>query len=181
MEFRSTGIEGLFEIFPHIFRDERGYFMETYHKEAFEANGIPFDFVQDNQSYSTAGVLRGLHFQNEPYAQGKLVRVVKGKALDVVVDIREGSPTFGQHRKFLLTDEAQNMVYVPTGFAHGFVAIEDCIFTYKCTNIYNKASESGILWNDPDLAIDWGVENPNVSDKDLILPTFRRLFNHAFS
>jgi dTDP-4-dehydrorhamnose 3,5-epimerase len=181
MEFRSTGIEGLFEIFPHIFRDERGYFMETYHKEAFEANGIPFDFVQDNQSYSTAGVLRGLHFQNEPYAQGKLVRVVKGKALDVVVDIREGSPTFGQHRKFLLTDEAQNMVYVPTGFAHGFVAIEDCIFTYKCTDIYNKASESGILWNDPDLAIDWGVENPNVSDKDLILPTFRRLFNHAFS
>lgn len=181
MEFRSTGIEGLVEIFPRIFKDERGYFTETYQREVFEANGIPFDFLQDNQSYSKAGVLRGLHFQNEPYAQGKLVRVVKGKALDVVVDIREGSPTFGQHRKFLLTEETQNMVYVPAGFAHGFLTLEDCIFTYKCTNIYNKASESGILWNDPDLAIDWGIENPNISPKDLMLPTFKSLFNHVLT
>jgi dTDP-4-dehydrorhamnose 3,5-epimerase len=177
MEFRSTGIEGLIEVLPRIFKDERGFFVETYQKEEFEANGISVDFVQDNLSYSTAGVLRGLHFQNEPFAQGKLVRVTKGKVLDVVVDIRVGSSTFGQHRKFLLTEEAQNMVYVPTGFAHGFVALEDSIFTYKCTNLYNKQSESGIIWNDPDLAIDWEIENPNVSPKDLILPTFKSLIS----
>jgi dTDP-4-dehydrorhamnose 3,5-epimerase len=173
MEFRKTDIEGLIEIFPKTFSDERGYFLETYHKTLFEANGIPFDFVQDNQSFSTKGVLRGLHFQKEPFAQGKLVRVIKGKAMDVAVDLRPNSPTFGQHRKFILDDERQNMVYVPEGFAHGFVALEDCIFTYKCTNIYNKISESGIIWNDKTLNIDWEIENPNVSDKDLELPAFR--------
>ncbi|MBA4849163.1 dTDP-4-dehydrorhamnose 3,5-epimerase [Emticicia sp. BO119] len=172
MEFRKTSIEGLIEIFPRIFGDERGYFLESYHKQAFSDNGIPFDFVQDNQSLSSAGVLRGLHFQREPHAQGKLVRVIIGKALDVAVDLRPGSPTFGKHEKFLLDAKTQNMVFIPAGFAHGFLALEQCLFTYKCTNFYNKASEGGIIWNDPDLAIDWGIENPNISQKDLELPRF---------
>lgn len=173
MEFRKTSIEGLIEIFPRIFGDERGYFLESYHKQAFSDNGIPFDFVQDNQSLSSAGVLRGLHFQREPHAQGKLVRVIMGKVLDVAVDLRPGSPTFGKHEKFLLDAKTQNMVYIPAGFAHGFLALEQCLFTYKCTNFYNKASEGGIIWNDPDLAIDWGIENPNISQKDLELPQFK--------
>jgi dTDP-4-dehydrorhamnose 3,5-epimerase len=173
MEFRKTSIEGLIEILPRIFGDERGYFLESYHKQAFSDNGIPFDFVQDNQSLSSAGVLRGLHFQREPHAQGKLVRVIIGKAIDVAVDLRPDSPTFGKHEKFLLDAKTQNMVYIPAGFAHGFLALEQCLFTYKCTNFYNKASEGGIIWNDPDLGIDWGIENPNISQKDLELPLFK--------
>jgi dTDP-4-dehydrorhamnose 3,5-epimerase len=176
MEFRKTSIEGLIEVLPRIFGDERGYFLESYHKEAFSENGIPFDFVQDNQSLSSAGVLRGLHFQREPHSQGKLVRVIMGKAIDVAVDLRPGSPTFGKHEKFLLDAKTQNMVYIPTGFAHGFLALEQCLFTYKCTNFYNKASEGGIIWNDPDLGIDWGIENPNISQKDLELPQFKDIF-----
>lgn len=176
MEFRQTSIEGLIEILPRIFGDERGYFLESYHKKAFSDNGIPFDFVQDNQSLSSAGVLRGLHFQRDPHAQGKLVRVIMGKALDVAVDLRPGSPTFGKHEKFLLDAKSQNMVYIPAGFAHGFLALEQCLFTYKCTNFYDKASEGGIIWNDPDLGIDWGIENPNISQKDLELPKFKDIF-----
>ncbi|PLK45028.1 dTDP-4-dehydrorhamnose 3,5-epimerase [Emticicia sp. TH156] len=176
MEFKHTFIEGLIEIYPRIFGDERGYFLESYHKKNFADNGIPFDFVQDNQSSSTAGVLRGLHFQKEPYAQGKLVRVITGKALDVAVDLRPGSPTFGKHQKFLLDATLQNMVYIPAGFAHGFLCLEACLFTYKCTNFYNKASEGGIIWNDPDLGIDWGIENPNISQKDLELPRLKDIF-----
>ncbi len=176
MEFRKTSIEGLIEVLPRIFGDERGYFLESYHKQAFSDNGIPFEFVQDNQSLSSAGVLRGLHFQSEPHAQGKLVRVIMGKALDVAVDLRPGSPTFGKHEKFLLDAKTQNMVYIPAGFAHGFLALEQCLFTYKCTNFYNKASEGGIIWNDPDLGIDWGIENPNISQKDLELPKFKDIF-----
>jgi dTDP-4-dehydrorhamnose 3,5-epimerase len=176
MEFRQTSIEGLIEIFPRIFGDERGYFLESYHKRAFSDNGIPFDFVQDNQSLSSAGVLRGLHFQRDPHAQGKLVRVIMGKALDVAVDLRPGSPTFGKHEKFLLDAKTQNMVYIPAGFAHGFLALEQCLFTYKCTNFYDKASEGGIIWNDPDLGIDWGIEQANISQKDLELPKFKDIF-----
>ncbi|WP_259016723.1 dTDP-4-dehydrorhamnose 3,5-epimerase [Emticicia fluvialis] len=176
MEFKHTFIEGLIEIYPRIFGDERGYFLESYHKKNFADNGIPFDFVQDNQSSSTAGVLRGLHFQKEPYAQGKLVRVITGKALDVAVDLRPGSPTFGKHQKFLLDSALQNMVYIPAGFAHGFLALEPCLFTYKCTNFYNKTSEGGIIWNDPELGIDWGIENPNISQKDLELPRLKDIF-----
>lgn len=176
MEFKQTFIEGLIEIQPRMFGDERGYFLESYHKKNFAENGIPFDFVQDNQSSSTAGVLRGLHFQREPHAQGKLVRVITGKALDVAVDLRPGSPTFGKHQKFLLDAALQNMVYIPAGFAHGFLCLEACLFTYKCTNFYNKASEGGIIWNDPDLGIDWGIENPNISQKDLELPRLKDIF-----
>lgn len=177
MEFRKTSIEGLIEIYPKIFGDARGHFFESYRQDIFAQNGIPFQFVQDNQSFSTAGVLRGLHFQNAPFAQGKLVRVVTGKVIDVAVDIRPNSPTFGKHQKFILDASLQNMVYIPEGFAHGFAALEDSIFSYKCTNNYNKASEGGIIWNDSDLNIDWGIKNPNVSEKDLELTTFKDLFS----
>lgn len=177
MEFRKTSIEGLVEIYPKIFGDARGHFFESYREDLFAQNGIPFKFVQDNQSFSTAGVLRGLHFQNPPFAQGKLVRVAIGKVIDVAVDIRPNSPTFGKYEKFVLDAKLQNMVYIPEGFAHGFAALEDSIFSYKCTNNYNKASEGGIIWNDTDLNIDWGITNPNVSEKDLELLTFKELFS----
>lgn len=177
MEFRKTSIEGLIEIYPKVFGDARGHFFESYREDLFFQNGIPFKFVQDNQSFSTAGVLRGLHFQNSPFAQGKLVRVIIGKVIDVAVDIRPNSPTFGKYEKFVLDANLQNMVYIPEGFAHGFAALEDSIFSYKCTNNYNKASEGGIIWNDNDLNIDWCIEHPNVSEKDLELPNFKDLFN----
>lgn len=177
MEFRKTSIEGLIEIYPKIFGDARGHFFESYREDLFAQNGIPSRFVQDNQSFSTAGVLRGLHFQHEPFAQGKLVRVVVGKVIDVAVDIRPDSPTFGKYERFILDASLQNMVYIPEGFAHGFAALEDSIFSYKCTNNYNKASEGGIIWNDTELNIDWKIENPNVSEKDLELPTFKELFS----
>lgn len=162
-------IAGLIEIFPRVFHDSRGLFFESYNHEVFSQNGISEFFLQDNQSFSNKGVVRGLHFQNPPHAQGKLVRVITGKVMDVVVDIRRNSPTFGQHAKFVLEGIKNNMLYVPPGFAHGFVALEDSLFAYKCTGLYNKPAESGILWNDPALGIDWGLENPIVSDKDEIL------------
>ncbi|MBK6978132.1 MAG: dTDP-4-dehydrorhamnose 3,5-epimerase [Cytophagaceae bacterium] len=173
MEFReSDKIKGLIEVTPRVFEDSRGYFFESYREELFLKNGITERFVQDNQSFSTKGVLRGLHYQRAPFAQGKLVRVVMGSVLDIAVDIRPGSPTFGQYEAFLLTAENQKLLYLPPGFAHGFVTLEDAIFTYKCTNLYDKASEGGIIYNDPTLNIDWGIINPNVSEKDLILPLF---------
>ena len=171
MEFKKSAILGLTEIFPRIFKDERGHFLETYQYELFKNNGVAAQFIQDNQSFSTKGVLRGLHFQNAPHAQGKLVRVISGKVLDVAVDIRPDSPTFGQHETFILTAELSNMVFIPEGFAHGFLTLEDAVFSYKCTNLYNKASEGGLLWNDPEIGINWGYENPLVSEKDVILPT----------
>ncbi len=167
------------ELIPRVFEDERGYFFESYNKPLFASLGLPMEFVQDNQSFSVKGVLRGLHFQNEPYAQGKLVRVISGQVLDVAVDLREDSPTFGQHETFLLDARLANMAYIPEGFAHGFVALEDSVFSYKCTNVYHKDAESGILWNDPDLSLNWGVDRPIVSDKDLQLKPFRELFPHA--
>jgi dTDP-4-dehydrorhamnose 3,5-epimerase len=179
MQVRQTSIEGLIELIPRVFGDERGHFLETYNKPVFAELGLPMEFVQDNQSFSVKGVLRGLHFQNEPFAQGKLVRVITGQVLDVAVDLREDSPTFGQYETFLLDAKLSNMAWIPAGFAHGFVTLEDSIFSYKCTNVYNKQAESGLVWNDPDLNIDWGVANPIVSDKDQILPTLRTLFSHV--
>jgi len=176
MQIRETSIEGLVEIFPRVFKDDRGVFFESFNEGSFEKMGLPTNFVQDNQSFSIKGVVRGLHFQKAPFAQGKLVRVISGRVLDVAVDIRPESPTFGKYELFELRSDINNMAYVPEGFAHGFVALEDSVFSYKCTNVYNKESESGILWNDPELGIDWGVENPIVSEKDIILPTFRELF-----
>lgn len=175
MEVKETFIEGLLEIYPRIFKDERGFFLETYNKTAFEKAGIKTPFVQDNQSFSVKGVLRGLHFQKEPFAQAKLVSVISGKVLDVAVDLRKNSPTFGKHFSVVLDAEKRNMLLVPEGFAHGFVALEDSVFSYKCSNIYNKESEGGIIWNDKDLNIDWGYANPLVSDKDQVLPAFREI------
>ncbi|MDX2190091.1 MAG: dTDP-4-dehydrorhamnose 3,5-epimerase [Bacteroidota bacterium] len=180
MEFKETRFKGLVEIFPKIFGDERGYFFESYSEANFSKNGLNLKFVQDNQSFSTKGVLRGLHLQKPPFAQGKLVRVVQGKVLDVVVDVRKNEPTFGQSASFLLDSKIGNMVYVPEGFAHGFVTIEDALFLYKCTNIYNKDSESGIIWNDSKLNIDWQFANPLVSEKDKLLPTFDELIRTLY-
>lgn len=169
MEVRELALPGLLELRPRIFEDERGYFFESYNQDLFNKLGINVNFVQDNQSFSRQGVVRGLHFQSPPYEQGKLVRVVKGTVLDVAVDIRKGSPTYGMHLAMELSDTKQNMLYIPPGFAHGFSAITDCIFHYKCTNVYYQKAESGINPFDSDLAIDWKVLNPIVSVKDQIL------------
>jgi dTDP-4-dehydrorhamnose 3,5-epimerase len=158
---------------PKIFGDDRGHFFESWSKESFTKNGMDLDFVQDNQSLSSKGVLRGLHFQNPPFAQGKLVRVIKGIVLDVAVDIRKDSPTYGQHFSIKLSEKNKTIFWIPPGFAHGFVTLEDdTIFIYKCTGVYNKESEGALLWSDKDLNIDWGVENPLVSDKDLVAGNF---------
>lgn len=177
MIVKETGFEGLLIIEPTIYGDNRGYFFESYNRQKFEEMGIPHHFVQDNQSLSAKGVLRGLHFQKEPYAQGKLVRVLTGKALDVAVDLRPDSKTFGQHYKYLLDAQKNNMMYIPEGFAHGFVTLEETLFFYKCTNFYNKEAECGVLWNDPDLNIDWEVDNPELSEKDLKLSLFKEVVN----
>jgi dTDP-4-dehydrorhamnose 3,5-epimerase len=166
MEIRESFIKGLVEITPKIFKDERGYFFESFSKRALQQAGIYEEFVQDNQSFSTPGVIRGLHFQRAPFGQAKLVRVVKGKALDVAVDLRKGSPTFGQYDSVILDAEKNNMFYVPDGFAHGFSALEETVLLYKCTNFYNKESECGIRFDDPQLKINWCVNTPLVSDKD---------------
>ncbi|MFL2569107.1 MAG: dTDP-4-dehydrorhamnose 3,5-epimerase [Flavobacteriales bacterium] len=167
MEFEKTTIEGLFIIKPRIFSDERGYFYESYNKAFFEKNDLDLDFIQDNQSLSHKGVLRGLHFQAPPFAQGKLVRVIRGSVLDVAVDIRSHSPTYGKYESVLLSGENKTQLWIPAGFAHGFVTLEDnTIFSYKCTGPYSKESEGALLWNDLQLNIDWNIEQPIVSSKD---------------
>ena len=167
MEIIKTKIDGLLIIKPRVFEDERGYFFESWSKEAFKNNGIEIDFVQDNQSFSSKGVLRGLHFQNPPFSQGKLVRVIQGSVLDVAVDIRKDSPTYGEHVSVLLSGENKTMFWIPPGFAHGFSTLEDnTIFSYKCSGIYNKESEGSLMWNDSDLKIDWQIENAIISEKD---------------
>jgi dTDP-4-dehydrorhamnose 3,5-epimerase len=168
MQLQKTKMKDLVIIHPDVFPDERGYFFESFHKEKFRELGIEADFMQDNESMSMKGVLRGLHFQLPPFSQGKLVRVVRGSVLDVAVDLRKNSPTFGQWESFTISADNKLMAFVPAGFAHGFLVLEDyTIFQYKCTNYYNRESESGIIWNDPDLNIDWGIDNPVVSEKDL--------------
>jgi dTDP-4-dehydrorhamnose 3,5-epimerase len=157
---------------PQIFGDERGFFVETYNAERYKEKGINGDFVQDNLSKSAKGVLRGLHFQKDPYAQGKLVQVLVGSVLDVAVDIRPGSVTFGQWVSVELSDKNKKQFWIPAGFAHGFMALEEgTIFSYKCTQLYAPHAESGLMWNDPYIAIDWqmdsyGITEPIVSDKD---------------
>ncbi len=168
MKVVTTRITDLLIIEPDVYTDERGYFFESFQKINFRKLGIDADFVQDNESMSVKGVLRGLHFQVPPFAQGKLVRVVNGSALDVAVDLRKNSKTYGKWESVVLSAENKLMLWIPAGFAHGFLSLEDqTIFQYKCTNYYNKESEKGIIWNDPDLNIDWGIEKPLVSGKDL--------------
>lgn len=181
MRIEQVPISGLMIISPNVFEDPRGYFFESYSKKAFIEAGITEEFVQSNQSLSQKGVLRGLHFQHPPHAQSKLVRVIQGSVLDVALDIRKGSPTYGQHFSIVLSAENKTMFYVPVGFAHGFLTLEDnTIFSYKCGNYYNKPAEDGILWNDSDLNIDWNVENPILSEKDKVNTLFRD-FNSPFT
>lgn len=174
MKVTETKLKGCFIIEPAVFKDSRGYFFETFNQPKFEALiGQPGHFVQDNQSASTYGVIRGLHFQKGDHAQAKLVRVIEGRVLDVAVDIREGSETYGQWASVELTAENNLQFYVPRGFAHGFsVLSETAVFAYKCDNTYNKESEGGIAYNDPSLGIDWGIpeESRSLSEKDLALP-----------
>ena len=181
MEILKEPMKGLLVLQPKVFEDNRGYFYESYNFDTFKSLGIKETFLQDNQSLSTQkGVLRGLHFQNEPFAQAKLVRVVTGSVLDVVVDIRKESPTYGQHFGITLTGQNKTQLYIPRGFAHGFLTLENnSLFNYKCSNIYNKDSEDGILWNDTDLGIDWGINDPILSEKDTLNQRFSD-FNSKF-
>lgn len=174
MEIIETKIPGLLIIKPDVFEDDRGYFFESYNKDKFESAGIDVNFVQDNESKSQKGVLRGLHFQNPPHAQGKLVRVMRGSVLDVAVDIRRGSPTYGQWDSIVLSGDNKIMYWIPEGMAHGFLTLEDdTVFFYKCSKVYNKNSEGSIRWNNPDLNIDWGVSEPILSEKDKTSPLFK--------
>ncbi len=173
MNFIETGIKGLFIIEPKVWKDGRGYFYESYNEKMFREAGIDASFVQDNQSFSQKGTLRGLHAQAHPFAQGKLVRVLQGTVIDVAVDFRKNSSTFGQHVSVELTGENFRMFWVPPGFLHGFVTLEDeTIFAYKVTNLYDKGSELGARWDDPGLNIDWGIDHNEVilSEKDKVLP-----------
>ena len=182
MKATETKLKGCFVIEPQVFEDPRGYFFESFNQQKFkEQTGVTVQFVQDNESYSTKGVLRGLHYQLGDHAQAKLVRVIEGEVLDVAVDIRKDSPTFGQYESVVLSGENKKQFFVPRGFAHGFVVLSDFArFSYKCDNFYNKASEGGIMYNDPALNIDWhttalaeeGVA-VLISEKDQVLPSFK--------
>lgn len=176
MKVTQLHLEGAIILEPTVFTDERGYFFESFNAERYKSFGVPDFFSQDNQSFSAKGVLRGLHFQNPPFEQGKLVRVIRGSVLDVIVDIRTKSPTYGEHLSIKLDAIDHKMLWIPPGFAHGFASLEaNTIFVYKCTKVYNKAAEGGIIWNDPDLNINWGVSNALVSEKDLELGLFKNL------
>jgi dTDP-4-dehydrorhamnose 3,5-epimerase len=181
MQFHSTLLKDCFYIAPDVFRDHRGIFLESYRKNKFnESTGLEIDFVQDNQSVSTRGVLRGLHFQEGSHAQAKLVRVIYGEVLDVVVDLRPQSPSFKKSLAILLNDKNHHQLFIPQGFAHGFLTLSDIsVFSYKCDRYYSPGAESGLIYNDSDLNIDWGFpeEEMILSAKDKILPTLKQLFS----
>jgi dTDP-4-dehydrorhamnose 3,5-epimerase len=175
MKFTETSIKGLIIIEPQIFKDGRGYFFESYSKTKFASAGINIDFVQDNQSFSQKGTVRGLHAQSAPHAQAKLVRVIQGRVLDVAVDVRKGSPTYGKYEAIELNADNQLQFLIPQGFLHGFATLEDdTIFAYKVNNYYSKECEVGVKWNDPTLAINWGIADQDalISPKDELLPGF---------
>ena len=178
MIVKETKLKGCFILEPKVFEDSRGYFFESFNQNTFnKLIGQNINFIQDNESFSSKGVLRGLHYQIGEYAQAKLVRVIKGSVLDIAVDIRKDSPTFGQHVSLELSEENKKQLFIPRGFAHGFIVLSDtAIFSYKCDNFYNKESEGGIIYNDKDLNIDW-VLNENefiISEKDLQLPNLEK-------
>jgi dTDP-4-dehydrorhamnose 3,5-epimerase len=181
MIIKETPISGCFIIQPKVISDDRGYFFESFNQQEFEKiTGLKIKFVQDNQSMSSKGVLRGLHFQKEIHEQAKLVRVIKGKVLDVCVDLRRESETFGEHFSLVLDDLKKEQLFIPRGMAHGFLVMaHDTIFSYKCDNYYNKSSEGGIIYNDHDLGIDWGMPNNELilSKKDQNLPSFKQFLN----
>ena len=178
MNFIKTEIDGVWILEPRVFEDSRGYFFEAYNQKEFEEHGLHYNFVQDNQSFSTYGTVRGLHFQKGEFAQAKLVRVIEGAVLDVAVDLRRNSPTFGKHVAVELSGENKRQLLIPRGFAHGFsVLSKTALFTYKCDNFYNKASEGGLLFNDPEVGVDWRVPEDKVvlSDKDKLNPRLAEL------
>ena len=174
--FNKTEIEGVFVIEPKVFGDSRGYFMETYREDEFKHAGLNYNFVQDNQSKSHKGVLRGLHFQRK-HPQAKLVRVISGEVFDVAVDLRKGSPTYGKWVGVILTSENKKMLMIPRGFAHGFVVLSDTAeFVYKCDEVYHPEDEGGIMWNDPDIGIVWPYKDePSLSEKDTKHPSFKEV------
>lgn len=176
MIYNETFIKGVFVIEPKVFNDSRGYFFEAWKKQEFLDHVGAVDFIQDNESKSSYGVLRGLHYQKGEFSQAKLVRVIKGKVLDVAVDIRRSSPTFGQHVMVELSEENKRQLFIPRGFAHGFLVLSDeAIFTYKVDNVYAPQAEAGIRWNDPELAIEWPIDPKKVStsEKDLVQPLLK--------
>lgn len=176
--FNKTKIDGVYIIEPKVFGDNRGYFMETYNKEQFDEAGLNMIFVQDNESKSSKGVLRGLHFQKK-HSQGKLVRVTKGEVFDVAVDLRTGSPTYGQWEGVILNDENKKQFYIPEGFAHGFLVLSDeAVFNYKCTDFYSPEYDGGVMWDDPEINIEWPldtIENILLSEKDKVHPNLKDL------
>ena len=172
MILEKTNIEDIILLTPRVYKDERGYFMESYNQKKVEIL-IKDRFVQDNESESHKNVLRGLHFQLPPHAQSKLIRVIKGSILDIAVDLRKESSTYGQHFKHILSGENKKQLYIPVGFAHGFLSLEDnTILNYKCSDYYDANTEASILWNDPNLAIDWGIDNPILAEKDRLAQNF---------
>jgi dTDP-4-dehydrorhamnose 3,5-epimerase len=172
--FEHLRIGGLILVKPRVFPDERGFFLETYKKSEFAANGIEGEFIQDNHSLSSKGILRGLHYQMPPYTQGKLVSVIGGRIWDVAVDMRRGSPTFGKWEGVELSDDNKHMFWIPPGFAHGFVTLSESVhLLYKCTAEYDKASERGMRWDDPDVAVAWPLRDVSVSARDAALPAFK--------
>ena len=179
MRIETTILQGCYLIHDTFIGDDRGYFFESFNRKTFlDKTGLAIDFVQDNQSRSKKGVLRGLHFQNGEFSQAKLVRVLEGKVLDVAVDLRRGSPTFAQHVAIELSEDSHTQFFVPRGFAHGFVVLsEEAVFFYKCDNYYNKAFEGGIIFNDPQLAINWALQPDQLllSEKDTVLPTLQEI------
>ena len=176
MTFTKLAIDGLVVIEPKVFGDSRGFFMESYNKKLFQENGIDIDFVQDNHSRSAKDVLRGLHVELPPFAQDKLVRVIKGEVLDVAVDIRKDSPTYGKWESVKLSEENKKMFLVPQGFAHGFLVLsESADFEYKVSNYYSPEHDRGLRWNDADINVEWGISNPQLSEKDANQPFFKDL------
>ncbi|WP_315504439.1 dTDP-4-dehydrorhamnose 3,5-epimerase [Capnocytophaga sputigena] len=182
MRVIKTKLEGVVIIEPQVFFDDRGYFFESFSQQRFNEQVAPITFVQDNESKSSYGVLRGLHFQKPPFAQSKLVRVVKGKVLDVAVDLRKGSPTFGQYESVVLSEENKRQFFIPQGFAHGFAVLsEEAIFQYKCDNYYAPQSEGSVRWNDPTIAIDWQLPEKDIilSAKDEQAPLLSQLIGNS--
>ena len=172
MILEKTNIKDIILLTPRVYKDERGYFMESYNQKKVEIL-IKDQFVQDNESVSHKNVLRGLHFQLPPHAQSKLIRVIKGSILDIAVDLRKDSSTYGEHFKHVLSGENKKQLYIPVGFAHGFLSLEDnTILNYKCSDYYSASAEAAIIWNDPQLKIDWGIENPILAEKDQLAENF---------
>jgi len=173
--FEKFPIEGLVKVIPDLFKDNRGYFLENYNTKTFCSNGITSNFIQDNVSFSKKNVIRGLHYQVAPFAQAKLVSVMSGEILDIAVDIRSNSSTFGKYVSVVLSEKNREQLYVPEGFAHGFIVLSSfSVVQYKVSAVYSPVSERGIIWNDPDLNIAWGVDSPILSDKDKLLPFFKK-------